>query len=152
MRFFEPSDEFLDWLADYAAGRPTFDVGCGDGHVLLALQARGVRAVGIDPSWRYAEVVPTHLCNCLLIGEAERTRILKSTPNSLVLFCRPCHSGFVARTLHVLPPDSEPLYISKPSNLTLDLPDFETEVVEAPACLEEVVYRVRLPHAIRRRS
>lgn len=142
MRFFEPTQAFLGWLAAYARDRLVFDVGCGAGHITLALRDRGVRVLGIDPRFAYVERVPLGLHNCILPVEARDCRLLREAQDSLVLFCRPCHSGFVADTIDVLPRTAEVLYISKPCNVAYDLPDFKVRVVRAPECPEERVYQV----------
>jgi SAM-dependent methyltransferase len=142
-RFFEPSDTFLDWLADYAGDRVVFDVGCGACHVTLALRARQVKALGIDPRYDWIEDMPRELMNAVLPFMAQECKPLLTTKNSLVLFCRPCHDGFVQDTIPMLPTTAEVLYISIPDNTALDLDGFcYTEVVEAPPCEVEKVFRV----------
>jgi SAM-dependent methyltransferase len=141
MKFFEPTAEFLDWLAKYAKGRFVFDVGCGAGHILLELHKLGTKALGIDPVYKY-ERAPISLCTCVMPCEAKECALLLTNENSLVLFCRPCHNGFVAETIKLLPVSSEILYISKPDNVKVDLPGMETILVETPPCPEELVYRV----------
>lgn len=125
MRFFEPDSTFLDWLASYAGKRLVFDVGCGDGDLVLELQAKGVKAMGIDPIYLYQRV-PTNLSNCIFPAYAEECGLLRKYP-ALVLFCRPCHSGFVERTLEVLHRDSEAVYVSKPENVIVDLSSYKTQ-------------------------
>lgn len=152
MRFFEPSKQFLDWLAKYAGKRITFDVGCGEGHITEALIDRGVKCLGIDPRFQWLdEPVPQKLRNCIIPMEAEMCYTLRTTEKSLVLFCRPCHSGFVTNTIDVLPASAEVLYISKPDNVHVDIMSFnhadnpvqfEFEELETPRCREERVYKI----------
>src|SRR3954466_5463020 len=97
MRFFEPSEPFLDWLAAYAGERLTFDVGCGEGHITRALDARGVKVLGIDPAFSSIESRDIFLACRVLPMFAEKCSVLQQTERSLVLFCRPCHGGFVER-------------------------------------------------------
>lgn len=141
IRFFEPTPTFLDWLAGYARGRIVVDVGCGDGHLVRQLHKRSVKCMGIDPRYRF-ERVPRDLSSCILPMEGERCTLLKTTPNLLVLFCRPCHSDFVSRTIYILHPTDEVLYISKPCNVSVDLCDMDVAEIDAPECPEERVYRV----------
>lgn len=141
MRFFEPSDRFIRWLAKYADGRVTIDCGCGEGHVLKALREAGVKAMGIDPEIDPERNFKYGLTSAIFPGYAQECKLVRR-PNVLALFCRPCHSGFVGETFDVLHESSEALYISKPSNLLLDLGDFETEEVESPPCKKERVYRI----------
>jgi hypothetical protein len=143
MRFFEPSDEWLDWAAAYAGGRMVFDVGCGEGHVVRALRERRVPAIGVDPMWEWA---PDNrdLVSAIIPAFAEHCRLLQKWENGLVLFCRPCHGGFVDAAVRLLHASSEVLYISRPSNVNvdIDLDDFLAEAVECPACPEERVFRI----------
>jgi SAM-dependent methyltransferase len=144
LRFFEPSEKWLDWLAKYAAGRVVFDVGCGAGHVTLSLLKRKVKVLGIDPryKWGLGELTP-ELSKVVLPYEAQHVKALRNTPNTLVMFCRPCHSGFVQETIDVLHPTAEVLYISKVCNVGVDLVDMSTRVLDCPKCPEEKVYQVR---------
>jgi hypothetical protein len=136
IRFFEPTDKFLNWLAKYAGKRLVFDVGCGDGHITRELVKRKVKCLGIDPRYRW-EPVPSRMHNLILPMEAERVSILATTPKSLVLFCRPCHNGFVLNTIRRLHPTTEVLYISKPKNLVVDTCDLDYDELAAPPCEEE---------------
>ncbi len=141
MRFFEPSRKFINWLASYANGRLIADVGCGEGHVTKALLAKKAKVIGIEPM----ADIHTGMANCILPMEAQRCRLLKQE-GILAIFCRPCHNNFVAETIDVLHPTSEALYISKPSNLPIDLENFDYEEVrEAPPCKVEKVFRVNKP-------
>jgi SAM-dependent methyltransferase len=142
MKFFEPSKRFLDWLAKYANGRIVFDVGCGEGHVLKALRKRGVRAIGIDPLWDWSER-DVELCSAVLPVEAETCKMLKETENTLAIFCRPCHSGFVTKTIQALPKTSESLYISLEHNLKVDIdPSLSPRRLTHPKCPEENVWSI----------
>lgn len=145
MRFFEPTDEFLDWLAGHARGRITIDVGSGEAHVVRALNVRGVRVLGIEPSWFYGGYYDPMMSAMVVPTEAETSLLIRRAKNSLVLFCRPCHNRFVERTIAVMPPGNEVLYISLPGNLGLDfeLRNHNVEVLDTPTCPEgEVVWRV----------
>lgn len=141
MRFFEPSSRFLDWLAKYAAGRIVIDVGCGEGHIVRALGERGVKALGIDPMW---EQTPDNvdLINRIIPLQAENVTCL-GMKNALVLFCRPCHSGFVEAAINRVHHTSEVLYISKPTNVVMDLGDYRGRELKTPRCKEEKVYQVQ---------
>ncbi len=143
IRFFEPTNEFVNWLATYAAGRIVVDVGCGDGHLLRKLREKGVRALGIDPRYIWDdESIDVDLAGCIVPMEAQRCSLLRNTPGVLALFCRPCHNGFVYETVKTLHPTAEAVYISKPENIRTDLGDLWWEELEAPPCPEERVYRV----------
>ncbi len=147
MKFFEPSSRWLDWMARYAGDRIVFDIGCGAAHITLALQKRGVKCLGIDPRYRQFDRMPVQLMSCVLTEDAQHCRLVRDMPKALLLFCRPCHSGFVQETIRAMHTTSEALYISKPKNVAIDLPDLAVRLVRAaPLCPEEKVYRVVLTH------
>lgn len=145
MRFFNPDQEFLRWLAAYARGRPVWDVGCGEGHVVAALHELGVRAVGVEPLWSkvYVEsVLPLHSCVVPML--AELCHALHECEDCLVLFCRPCHDGFVGRVLELLHPAAEVLYITpRPVGIDFDAKQWRATPIETPPTNDgEVVYVV----------
>ena len=144
MTFFRPKTEFLAWLRAYARGRPAFDVGCGNGEFLTRMWDAGIKAMGVD---KYAdEIADMRVRMRTLCQDAITCKTLKTYPG-LVLFCRPNHTGWVADTIATnLHPDSEVLYISKPGNHFVDLPDFRVEELDAPGLEVEAVWKVLKPY------
>lgn len=139
MIFFEPTPQFVDWLVEYAAGRMIFDVGCGDGYLLRLLVGRGQKALGIEPFWYEKEgfdiklpVMPMAVQSC---------SVIRRSPG-LVIIARPDHGGWVEWVPHNAHPDSEVLYISKPSNAEVDFGGYELVKLKAPRCPVEAVYRI----------
>lgn len=121
-----------------------FDVGCGSGLFTERMWAAGIRAMGIDAR---ADVTVRHRATLLrtLRACAIDCSVLR-THAGLVLFCRPDHTGWVADAVRTVHPDSEVLYVSKPGNRHVDLPEYRTEVVAAPGLGVELVYRVLKPY------
>jgi hypothetical protein len=142
VRFFDPSARFLDWLASYAQPRIVFDVGCGEGHILHQLHVRNVKAIGIEPFWDQDREYYRTCSNAVFPMEAQRVALLRKAPDSLVLFCRPCHGGWVEEVIELLPHSAEVLYISKPRNVAIDLMRYRARQLPAPRCRDERVYRV----------
>lgn len=138
--FFDPSSQFVEWFREYAGGRLVIDVGCGSGLFIARLHDRQVKAIGVDPRW--ADERHPHLSNAILPFYAEECELLHRSEHALITFCRPCHDGFVGRTLPLLQPSSEVLYISKPENVELDLEGRAYEAIDAPELPVERVYRV----------
>lgn len=140
MVFFEPSEAFVAWLAAHAAGRVVVDCGCGDGDLLRRLLARGVKAIGVDPWWALKDGFDPRLQ--VLPLPAQKAGFIHSHPAVLVV-ARPDHGGWVDELVDHAHPGSEILYVGKPCNVREDLVDREVEeVVDAPPCLVERVYRV----------
>lgn len=144
MTFFRPRDEFLPWLKAYARDRPVFDVGCGNGEFLKRMWAAGIKAMGIDKYGDQIEDLQVRMRT--LCQDATDCKTLR-THAGLVLFCRPNHTGWVADVVaDHLHPDSEVLYISKPGNHFVDLPDFDVEKLAAPGLEVEEVRTVLKPY------
>ena len=119
MTFFEPSKKFLDWLVKLAAGRPIIDCGCGDGHVTLALSDRGANVIGLD---LYARDEWSLERNILLEMDANEFPFPR---NAIVLFCRPCHGGWVEQVVRKAKQKAEViLYVGLEKNLEEDLGDY----------------------------
>lgn len=142
--FFDPEDSFIAWLKKYARGRIIWDVGCGEGALLRRLWKAGVKAIGVEPypTW---DLTPNNLdlIQRILPFKAEECSGLHRAENALILFCRPCHSGFVGKTLGKLHRSSTVLYVSKPENLRLDVPRcYGVRKLKAPGCVEESVWKV----------
>lgn len=138
--FFDPKPEFFPWLKKVAGELPVFDVGCGNGRLIRRLQHYGFKAAGADPLFDPKQ--HRDLANCVFPKEAERIDWLKRQA-MCVLFCRPCHSGFVEDVIQGLHPDSIVLYFSKPENLRTDIPTkWEAEVLDCPGLVVETGYRI----------
>lgn len=140
MCFFKPTTLFADWLLDYARDRIVYDCGCGDGVLLSMLVARKCKAIGVEPFWA-GRVTRSAINLPVMPVTVQRCRLLR-THRGLILIARPDHSGWCEWLCHHAHPDSEVLYIGKPENTDVDLPDWGLDVVDAPECAEEVVYRV----------
>lgn len=138
--FFDPKPEFMEWLKKLVNDRPVVDVGCGNCRLIRRMHHIGIKAMGIDSQFEYEK--HPDMTSCVLACDAETCSTLKDYP-MLVLFCRPCHSGFVADTIENIHPDSEILYFSKPANLKTDIPSkWRAEVLDCPGLVEETGYRI----------
>lgn len=120
LKFFEPDPTFLKWIKDYAKGRLIIDCGAGVGHITRELFKLGAKVVAFEKSGDYAAFQEENLKQRLgmiqyIIADCSTSKIT-AMPNVLLLFCRPCHSDFVERTIQHMHPSSEALYITKPSN------------------------------------
>jgi hypothetical protein len=157
LTFFNPPEPWVRWLITYAGGRPILDVGCGDGALLRALDASGYRKfLGVDPYASEDLFREMILRGIQVVCIEAETFSLTANPDVLPVICRPCHDGFVARVLAVRPRGAETLYVSKPSNLAVDVPRRRynaMRLASAPACPEEWTYSVTpKPKYARRRG
>lgn len=144
MIFFKPSPVFVRWLMARAGDRTIIDVGCGDGYLLKQLQRSHCRRfLGVDRWATRAQVTRMLIRGIHVVAmDAQRFSLVKR-PDVLLVIARPCHDGFVGEVLDVSHPAAEVLYISKPENVSVDIPrGFVAQKLKAPPCPEEVVYRV----------
>jgi hypothetical protein len=120
-RFFTPTPAFWDWLEEKAQGRTIVDIGCGRGDLVRECNARGLKAMGIDPCYDLFQVqVPSDLSSCILPMGVEDCLDLIGSEDMLLLCCRPCHDGF---PIHVVETRrrSPFYYVGFDSNLERDL-------------------------------
>ncbi len=163
-RFFQPSPDFVDWLARYARGRIVVEVGCGDAHLLRELMKRGVSCVGIEPNFyqlwavdrtpmhvktRDGELVPLLVTPKSAVGHeilADRTKDI------LAISARPgcIGSDWLRETVKASAGEIEWLYIGKPSSMERDLGEqsgtwhrelLGAEELEQPELELEALYR-----------
>jgi hypothetical protein len=143
MIFFRPTRSYIKWLIDYAAGRLIIDIGCGECYLLKKLVRMGGFGLGVDPWVRTARIHEMLRLGVQVVPmEAEEFSLVAKRGGSLLVFCRPGHCGFVARTLRANA-GNEVLYISKPENLDLDIPEgFHAERLATPRCRIEQTFRI----------
>lgn len=122
MKFFNPDQELLKSIAEYANGRVIIDIGCGNADVIEYLHnIHNCKVVGVEPFMIDSE----RILNLLRQGihiipntiEKSLSLITGGKENILILFCRPCHSDFVENCLDMKNPETEALYITIPQNL-----------------------------------
>lgn len=121
-----------------------WDVGCGNGEFLERMWAAGIRAIGIDRN-ADLKIANFDTLRRTLCSDATTCRTLHESKDSLILFCRPSHDGWVGETLPYLHASTEVLYISKPGNRHYDVPDYAVEYLPAPGCRVEHVYKLLRP-------
>lgn len=130
MVFFNPSDELVQSIVDYAGDRIIMEIGFGEGRLMSALKEKGGRVTGIE--WFLDDEVSARLRRegiNHLAGKAQNYPGLLSglKERGLLIFARPCHSNFVEECISLKDPATEALYITVPENLHLynDLGKYE---------------------------
>ena len=140
IRFFEPDEVMVNWLIEYAGDRFVFDIGCGDGFLVERInEIKPDKSYGIDIQWDYSKpLLPIFPFNAL------ETKLVSKCTNSLVLFCRPCHSDWFEEAIKLLPDDIKVLYIGLPKNLSVDfyVHSYEQVKHDGSSADNEQVYRV----------
>lgn len=137
MKFFEPDEDFLIWIKNYAKDRLIIDCGAGQGHIARELYKLGhKKIVAFEYIGDHMNFQKENLKQGLgmiqyLVDDCTKSNIT-SLPNILLLFCRPCHSNFVEKTIQHMDHTSEVLYITKPDNLKEynDLGNYRNKAIE----------------------
>ena len=153
IKFFEPDQNFLNWIKQYANDRLIIDVGCGSGHITKALRKLGCKVMGIDPfliSKDMTEAKFNDDVHLLPWRIEDHPNFFVGRGNQvLLLFARPCHSDFVSNALEMKDADTEALYITVPENIMRynDLGRFQSKAIqldhEGTSRESEVVYSVK---------
>jgi hypothetical protein len=115
-KYFNPTPVFIRWMQAHFKDKLICEIGAGVGHVSKALSEAGLRVTALDLAPRTASVSEFDVI------KADSTHY-PFEKDSVVMFCRPSHSGFVEKTLtkaiqsHV----SHILYVGLTKNLQDDL-------------------------------
>jgi hypothetical protein len=127
IEFFQPDDQFINWIVEYAAGRLMVDIGCGSGLTTMRIADAGGHICGIDPYFDldiYAKMnkerimAQKEMLQILPMKIQQCPELIRNKGNKiLMLFFRPCHSTFVMEALDMKDPETEALYITKPENM-----------------------------------
>jgi hypothetical protein len=123
MRFFNPRPTFWKWFEKEFKSQekaPIIDCGCGEGHLVRELRQKKYPALGCDPMFFGLGSDDLDLIGCVLTMPAQELPMVRSH-RSIILVCRPCHSGFPAQLNLVRHPDSRMFYIGLEKNLEFDL-------------------------------
>lgn len=88
--FFRPTPLFVRWMKARFSGQLIYDLGSGMSHVAKALAEAGLRVTAIDLQPRTESEFD--------VIKADGTQY-QFEKGSVLLFCRPCHNGFVEKTL-----------------------------------------------------
>lgn len=121
MPLFDPSDETVAWIVDYAAGRSVIELGAGDCSLARRLVAAGLKVLAVDP---FAELGGFQ---SILRVHAHRCRLVAQHP-VLLIVARPDHSGWVAGVVSRMHSESELLYFGLAGNIETDLSGLEYAV------------------------
>ena len=140
--FFNPTEEFVTWLADYAKGRLIIEGGCGEDMLLSkALADAGQKVVAFDPYLsEEAMLVLGRNFHFMPLPIEDSPLIRGEHPaGTLIVFARPCHSSFFQDTIRNAGKDVEILYIGLKNNIEVDYPDYwMVQELEAPATAEDL--------------
>ena len=126
--FFQPDVNFVKWLIEYANGRMIIDCGAGSCYLTAMIHHLGYnKCIAIEPHYTEERNIFWRKKGFnfhVFYKQSEEEKIIQDIPNNnaLLLFARPCHSGFVYRTITKnMPEGMEALYISHKGNESDDL-------------------------------
>lgn len=142
--FFRPDKKFIKWLINYANGRVICDVGCGTAYLINDIADNGGKVMGIEPFWTVEDNLAMvqrrmrkglNMINILPKDVEDCGDFIKGMGDkALMIFCRPCHNGFVENALALRSEGTEALYITVPVNFDKydDLGVYKSSAVEIP--------------------
>lgn len=138
--FFQPTDEFIHDICEKAGKRRVIDVGTGTGMFARKLIDAGLNVVPIDIV-AYENTIPElQICD---------GTTFPYEPGDLVVIARPCRGEWIEDTIAVAnSAGAEVIYISKPTNLPLDVHSEAIDVAEqmAKVGMENEVALIWQPH------
>jgi SAM-dependent methyltransferase len=112
--FFRPTPLFVRWMKTHHSGQHVFDVGCGTGNTASMLAKAGMKVTALDLEPRMESEFD------VIKADATEYAFEKG---SVLLFCRPCHNGFVEKTLTkgIMCGVADIVYVGLTNNLQFDL-------------------------------
>jgi hypothetical protein len=112
--FFKPTPLFVRWMKTHHSGQHVFDVGCGTGNTASMLAKAGMKVTAIDLAPRTESEFD------VIKADAAEYAFEKG---AVLLFCRPCHNGFVEKTLNkgIMCGVADIVYVGLTKNLQDDL-------------------------------
>ena len=120
LKFFIPNTKFFSWLKKYKT-KKIFDCGAGVGHVAAEAKDHGINIISID------NVLRENPESNILPIDCEK---YEYSLGSVLLFCRPCHSGFVERIYEKFEGKVTIFYVGLESNLSIDLIKYPYTLIE----------------------
>lgn len=111
--FFEPTEEFFDYLMRTYTGRPIVDVGAGAGWLSKQLHARGYKVLAIDIFPRDNPLYP--------VAPLDATT-MQFPKYSFPIMARPCHSEWIENAVNnAMRTVNQFLYVGLEKNFSDDL-------------------------------
>ncbi len=111
--FFEPTDEFIQFLKTFADGRPIIDVGAGCGLLAKRIHDEGMKVLAIDIIDRTEPVHPVHNLDATA---------MTFPAGCLPVMARPCHSEWIEETVrNAMQHLTQFIYVGLPRNFGKDL-------------------------------
>ena len=80
-------DRIADWIHSRLGAKRALDVGCGPGHLMLALHRRGIEVVGVDLSFEALAKVREKGLRALALDLTDPTAALPDGPFDLAISC-----------------------------------------------------------------
>jgi hypothetical protein len=118
--FFTPTEQFLEWLAEYVGDQFVIEVGAGQCHFTQAMHRYKIKAMAIEA--RPSDETRLRCANFLWPKPVEESEIVLNK-KSVVIAARPDHSGWFELLPSLIHHESELIYIGLERNLDRDIPD-----------------------------
>lgn len=89
--FFDPRNEFVDWMKKFCGDKTVIDCGCGLGHTVAVLRHAGIKAEGVDLCKATTSLIQDiHIANAACFH---------FTPNHVAIMTRPCRGDWIHATI-----------------------------------------------------
>lgn len=112
--FFDPHNEFVEWMKGFCGDKTVIDCGCGCGQAVAVLRHAGINAVGIDLYGAETPLIPDiHLLNAVHFP---------FNHDCVVMMCRPCRGDWIHATIiKAVESGAKFVYVGKEEHYEADL-------------------------------
>lgn len=112
--FFDPRNEFVDWMKGFCGDKTVIDCGCGCGQTVAVLRHAGIDTVGIDLYGAETPLIPDiHLLNAVHFPFG---------PSCVAMMTRPCRGDWIHATIiKAVESGADFVYVGKEEHFEADL-------------------------------
>lgn len=112
--FFDPRNEFVNWMKEFTKNKIVVDCGCGRGQAVAVLRHAGLSVIGIDLYGAESPLIPNvHFINAAFFP---------FTNEHIAMMCRPCRGDWIHATIiKAVESGAQFVYVGKEEHYDADL-------------------------------
>lgn len=112
--FFDPRNEFVNWMKEFCGDNTVVDCGCGLGQTVAVLRHAGIKTIGIDIFNSDSPLIPDiQLMNAVHFPFSD---------NFVAMMCRPCRGDWIhAAIIKAVEGGARFVYVGKEEHYAADL-------------------------------